>query len=158
MVEQKEKAPLDLGILLGLAYQGFVERLRAELARRGFDDLGGAYGYVFRTLADEELSQRELARRLGITDQGMAKIVAEMVERRYVERREDSADARVKRLRLGSRGRSALGAARRFHAAFERDLALRLGKPAVGALRRTLEAIAQQGGDHELARARLRPI
>jgi DNA-binding MarR family transcriptional regulator len=159
MVEQKPAvAPLDLGILLGLAYQGFVERLRAELARRGFDDLGGAYGYVFRTLADEELSQRELARRLGITDQGMAKMVAEMVERRYVERREDAADARVKRLRLGPRGRAALGTARRFHAAFERELARSLGTPAVSALRRALEAIAQQGGDHELARARLRPM
>ena len=87
MVEQKHD-PVDLGILLGLGYQAFVDRLRADLKARGFDDLGGAYGYVFRVLADEPLSQRELARRLGITDQGMAKIVGEIVvERRYVERR-----------------------------------------------------------------------
>src|SRR5438309_228778 len=97
MVEQKSTpAPradtgtaADLGILLGLAYQSFVDRLRAELARSGYDDLGGAYGYVFRALADEQPSQRELARRLRITDQGMAKIIAEMVDRRYVERHED---------------------------------------------------------------------
>jgi DNA-binding MarR family transcriptional regulator len=158
MVEQVLPA-VDFGILLGLAYQTFVERLRAELARRGFDDMGGAYGYVFRALADEPLSQRELARRLGITDQGMAKIVAEMVERRYVERRPDPTDSRVKRLRLGARGKAALAAARRFHLAFEQELGREMGKDAVCALREMLEAIARRGGDGAGAgaHARLRP-
>jgi DNA-binding MarR family transcriptional regulator len=156
MVEQKAAA-LDLGVLLGLAYQTFVERLRADLAGRGFDDLGGAYGYVFRALADQSLSQRELARRLGITDQGMAKIVAEMVARRYLERREDPDDSRVKRLRLGARGAAALRAARRFHASFERALARELGAPAVGGLRQALDRIVGHGGDRDAAGARLRP-
>src|SRR4051812_26684585 len=119
MVEQKD-SPLDLGILLGLAYQSFVDLLRAEMAKKGFDDLGGAYGYVFRALADDELSQRELARRLAITDQGMAKIIGEMVQRGYVERHPDPEDSRVNRLRLGTRGKAALAVARRFHAGFER--------------------------------------
>lgn len=156
MVEQKPRT-VDFGILLGLAYQGFVDLLRADLARRGFDDLGGAYGYVFRTLAEEEPSQRELARRLQITDQGMAKIIAEMVERRYVERKPDPDDSRVKRLRLGPRGRAALGAARRFHDAFESELGRSLGTPAVRQLRRTLERIVQGAGDRDAAHARLRP-
>lgn len=156
MVEQKRQA-VDFGILLGLAYQGFVELLRADLARRGFDDLGGAYGYVLRTLAEEEPSQRELARRLEITDQGMAKIVAEMVERGYVARKPDPEDSRVKRLRLGPRGRAALGAARRFHDAFERALGQSLGKPAVRQLRGMLERIVERAGDHDAAHARLRP-
>ena len=111
MVEQTQ-APIYFGILLGLAYQSFTDLLRASLAQQGFDDLGGAYGYVFRALADDEPSQRELAGRLGITDQGMAKILAEMVERRYVERHPDPKDSRVKRLGLGARGRAALAAAR----------------------------------------------
>jgi MarR family transcriptional regulator for hemolysin len=156
MVEQKA-AELDFGLLLGLAYQGFVERLRDELARRGFDDLGGAYGYVFRALAVDRPSQRELARRLGITDQGMAKIVAEMVDRRYVEREPDPEDTRVKRLRLAARGRAALAAARGFHAAFERQLARELGARAVRRLRDELRRIAERSGDLEVARARLRP-
>jgi len=157
MVEQKRE-PVDFGILLGLAYQSFVDLLRADLARRGFDDLGGAYGYVFRALADGEPSQRELAANLGITDQGMAKIVAEMVERRYVERRPDPHDSRVKRLRLGVRGRAALAAARRFHATFERQLQKDAGRSAVLELRELLERIAKRAGaDHDAARARLRP-
>jgi MarR family transcriptional regulator for hemolysin len=157
MVEQSGTV-VDFGILLGLAYQRFVDRLRADLTRRGYDDLGGAYGYVFRALAEEQLSQRDLARRLGITDQGMAKIVAEMVERRYVERHEDSRDSRVKRLRLGARGKAALGAARRFHSSFERELARTIGEQAARALRRTLEQIARPDGDTDVAHARLRPM
>jgi DNA-binding MarR family transcriptional regulator len=163
MVEQNDSKgaageDLDFGILLGLAYQSFTDRLRASLTRQGFDDLGGAYGYVFRALAEERLSQRELAGRLGITDQGMAKIVAEMVERRYVERGQDPEDSRVKRLRLAPRGKGALAAARRFHAGFERELAAELGEAAVRKLRQLLQIIAGRGAEQGVAHARLRPM
>src|SRR4051794_25882128 len=155
MVEHKQQGP-DFGILMGLAYQSFTDLLRASLAKQGFDDLGGAYGYVFRALADEQPSQRELAGRLGITDQGMAKILSEMVERRYVERRPDPADSRINRLRLGSRGKAALAAARRFHATFEQQLTAEMGKAAVRKLRQMLAAIAERGVESNLAQARLR--
>jgi DNA-binding MarR family transcriptional regulator len=156
MVEQKSTS-LDFGILLGLAYQSFTDLLRAFMARRGFDDLGGAYGYVFRALADDRPSQRELARGLGITDQGMAKIITEMVQRGYVERRTDPDDSRVKRLTLGKRGRAALKVARQFHAEFEAELSQNAGQSAVRGLRRLLLQIAERGGDQVAAHARLRP-
>jgi len=135
MVEQKTETT-DFGILLGLAYQSFTDLLRASLAREGFDDLGGAYGYVFRA---------------------MAQILAGMVRRGYVERHADRRDSRVKRLRLGPRGRAALTAARRFHAAFERQLVKEVGAPAIRRFRQQLERIAGRGADDDLARARLRP-
>jgi DNA-binding MarR family transcriptional regulator len=164
MVEHNDGAAgVDFGILLGLAYQAFTDLLRAALAKQGFDDLGGAYGYVFRALADEQPSQRELARRLGITDQGMAKIVSEMVERGYVERRADPDDARVNRLQLGRRGRMALAAARRFHAQFEGQLRGEVGEAGVRKLRELLARIAERGagdgdgsGKFDVAHARLR--
>ena len=148
----------DFGILLGLAYQGFTDRLWEALAAEGFDDLGRAYGYVFRALAAEELSQRELAGRFGISDQGMAKILGEMRRRRYVERRVDPADARVKRFRLARRGRNALAVARRFHLADERRLSARLGATGVAELRRMLEQVAGVADSAEAAHARLRPM
>jgi DNA-binding MarR family transcriptional regulator len=158
MVEQKRRSEdVDLGILVGLAYQAFTDKLWEALGRQGFDDLGGAYGYVFRALADEELSQRELATRLAITDQGMAKILGEMIDRGYVERRTDSEDARVKRLRLARRGRDALAAARQFHASFERKLARDVGPAAVRTLRRALQAMTGLDGA-DVGQARLRPM
>lgn len=149
---------IDLGLLLGLAYQTFVDLLRADLRAHGFDDLGGTYGYVFRALADNQLSQRELARRLGITDQGMAKILGEMVGRGYVERSPDPNDSRVKRLRLGVRGKAALRAARRFHAAFEAELGRELGAATVRRFRQVLDRITHRSGDRTTADARLRPM
>ena len=62
---------LDLGILMGLAYNAFVEKLNAHLRASGFDDLGRYYGYVFRALAADEPSLRELADRLGMTSAAM---------------------------------------------------------------------------------------
>ena len=147
---------IDLGVLLGLAYQRFKDELHADLAAHGFADVGSAYGYVFRALAAEELSQHDLAVRLGISDQGMAKIVTEMVRRRYVERRADAADARVKRLRLSARGRRALAAARRFHAHFERRLVRNTNARSAATLRRLLHAMSASEESSDLAQARLR--
>lgn len=149
---------IDFGILLGLAYQSFTDALRAALAESGYDDLGGAYGYVFRALADDEPSQRELARRLGISDQGMAKIINEMVERGYVQRHADADDSRVNRLRLGPRGRAALAAARSFHTAFERQLGKEVGAEVIRKLRHLLMTIAAHGAEPASAHARLRPM
>jgi DNA-binding MarR family transcriptional regulator len=163
MIEQipgaeRQRGAVDFGIGLGLAYQTFTDLLRASLAAQGFTDLGAAYGYVFRALAEGEPSQRELARRLRITDQGMAKIVAEMVARGYVVRRADREDSRVWRLTLGPRGRTALAAARRFHDRFERQLARAVGAAAVKELRRLLRVIGERGADRDLTHARLRPM
>jgi DNA-binding MarR family transcriptional regulator len=139
-------SPVDLGILLGLAYQGFTDELRADLEKRGFPDLGSAYGYVFRALAVEALHLHELASRLGMTAQGAAKIVNEMVARGYVERKPDPQDGRAKELRLAARGRAALAAARRFHATYERHLRSKLGESTVAEARRMLESMVESSG------------
>ena len=139
-------SPVDLGILIGLAYQAFTDELRADLEARGFADLGGAYGYVFRALAVEALHLQELAARLGMTAQGATKIVNQMVARGYVERRPDPQDGRAKELRLASRGRAALAAARRFHAMYEHRLRLKLGESTVVGARQMLESMVARAG------------
>lgn len=147
--------PQDFGIVLGLAYQGFVEQLHRELARHGFRRLGPAYGYVVRAIdAAPGLRQHELAARLGITAQATGKIVDAMVRRRFLARATDPDDRRARRLTLGPRGIELLRRARAFHAAFERRLARELGAP-VAATRRVLEHIAATSGD-ATAQGRLR--
>jgi DNA-binding MarR family transcriptional regulator len=141
----------DIGILLGLAYAGFVDELRADLAARGFADLGPSYGYVFRVLGDGERSLSELAGLLGMTLPGAGKIVDEMEARGYVERHPDASDRRVKQLRLSPRGRAALKAAQAFHRRFERRL------PDGPALRAALEGIATDAGGEPAPRY-VRPL
>jgi DNA-binding MarR family transcriptional regulator len=148
-------AKRDFGILLGLAYQGFVEELHAELARQGFVERGPAYGYVIRALdAEPGIRQRDLARRLAITQQGIGKIIDAMVRDRLVRRRPDASDRRAHRLELAPRGLTLLAAARRFHARFERDLARELGR-SVATTRRVLEVIIARSSD-DTADGRLR--
>jgi DNA-binding MarR family transcriptional regulator len=143
--------PIDFGILLGLAFRAFVDEMHADLAARGFDDLGRSYGYVFRVLGDGDRSLSELAGLLGMTLPGAGKIVDEMEQRGYVERRPDSVDRRVKHIALSGRGKAALAAARAFH----RDFEQRLPDPA--RLRRGLERLAG-GTSAEPLPVYLRPL
>ena len=146
----------DFGIVLGLAYQGFVAHLHAHLAEHGFTEIAPTVGYVLRAIAEEPMNQRQLSRRLGITDQGVMKIVDDMERRRFVVRVADPEDARARRLELGPRGKELLRIARRFHQRFEHRLAAELGE-SVATARRVLEHIAASAPG-ESAKGRLRPL
>jgi len=136
------RQPVDLGILLGVAYQEFVRELHAAHAAAGFADLGRSDGFVFRSLADRPMTVSELAGHLEITKQGAAQIIGDMERRGYVEREPDPADRRARPVRLSARGKQALANARRFHRDYERRLAGNYGDEAVSTLRAMLEAVA----------------
>src|SRR5690349_2285661 len=109
-------ASVDFGVLLGLAYQGFVDRLHEHLAAHGFTELGSATGYVVRAIeASPGITQRALAARLGITEQRAGQIVDELVAAKFLVRVRDPADARARLLELGPRGTELLAIAKRFH-------------------------------------------
>jgi DNA-binding MarR family transcriptional regulator len=155
---QKTSPVIDFGILLGLAYQALIDALNVALKAEGFTDIGRHYGYVFRALDADALHLRQLAERLGMTDQGAGKIVDDMVANGYVERYPDLVDGRVKKLRLSARGQAALATARRFHHAYEADLALRLPHGNVLMARSVLEALlASNGADSVHASLRVIP-
>ncbi|MBF6465402.1 MarR family transcriptional regulator [Nocardia beijingensis] len=129
---------MDFGILLGKAYQQLVGELHAHLAERGYRGLGASYGYVLRSLAENARTASQLAEGLGISAQGAAKIVDEMVRHGYVERRPDPADKRAKLLHLSDRGRDLLATVREFHAAYECGLIARVGGDQVATVRAVL--------------------
>jgi DNA-binding MarR family transcriptional regulator len=134
--------PVDLGIMLGVAYQEFVRELHTAHAAAGFADLGRSDGFVFRSLAVRPMTVSELAAHLEITKQGAAQVIDDMERRGYVEREPDPSDRRARLVRLSARGERALATARRFHRDYERRLIRAHGKEAVGTLRAMLEAIA----------------
>lgn len=159
MSSQQRPPADDIGVLLTLALGAFKDALHAHLATKGYDDLGPSFGFVFRSLAERPLSLVELAARLGISSQGALKIVADMVERGYVERQDDDTDRRVRRLTLTARGRGALREARRFHASAEQRLIEAAGSARVAGARAVLEALVRWGSPEEVARhASVRPF
>jgi DNA-binding MarR family transcriptional regulator len=139
--------PIDLGVLMALAYGQFVHELRGYLAEEGFDDLGRSDGYVFRALDQAPLTTSELAERLRISKQGAGQIVADMQQRGYVGPGEPHPDdRRARRLRLAPRGEQALAAARQFHQRYERRLRRRYGGQRVNEMRELLVEMAGAGG------------
>lgn len=119
----------DLGVLFLRAMAAFKEGLHT-------------HGVVFRALGERSHSLAELAAWLGITSQGALKTVSEMIDRGYVERRDDPDEQRVRRLLLTTRGRAALREARRYHARIEQELVTQAGPKAVAATREILMSLA----------------
>jgi DNA-binding MarR family transcriptional regulator len=148
--------PVDLGILLALAYQEFVRQLREAHAREGFGDTGRSDGYVFRALATGPMTVSDLATRLGISKQGAGQIIDDIERRGYVERRPDPSDGRARLVYLSERGEAALAAARRFHQGYERRLVRTHGREAVVTLRAMLAAMA--GGTERTLDPQLRAL
>ena len=154
-----KRVPQDFGILLNLAFGAFKRQLHAELARIGFDDIGASFGYVFRLLANGPSNLSDVAASLGITAPGALKIVDDMVDKGYVERRKHPGDARQKLLTLTPRAHRAMAAAHDFHVAFERSLADRIGARRASAARAALEAIVADAGREDGAPGiALRPL
>lgn len=130
---------MDFGVLVGLAYQSFIEELHAEFARRGFPITGASVGVMLRTLDQGAFNTTQLGEKLGITTQGAAKVIDEMVAVGYVERRPDPTDKRAKTLHLAERGRAALALARGFHHEYERRLTEQFGAEKMAILREILD-------------------
>lgn len=135
---------VDFGILLGLAFNQFVSELHDHLDGLGFTDLKPTFGYAFKVLAAGPVTTSALAVRLGITPQGAAKTVEEMVAAGYVERVADPSDARVRLLVITERCRALLDAGHTFHREFERGLAASLGEAPVAAMREVLTAVVER--------------
>jgi DNA-binding MarR family transcriptional regulator len=135
----------DFGVLLGLAYGNFVTEMRAALADEGFGDLHRSFGYVARLLDEREANIRELAELLGLTSQGVVKVVDEIQAAGYVRRVADASDGRVRRVQLTDRGREALAHARAFHRRYEAALSERIGAREAATVRAVLEGLAASG-------------
>jgi DNA-binding MarR family transcriptional regulator len=134
----------DFGVLLGLAFQRMVAELHAHLAEAGFADLNQNLGFAVKEIAaagERGLTTARLAARLGITHQGAAKAVDEMVATGYVRRAPDPDDGRSKRLLLTAQGRALIAAGHAFHQDYERRLAERLGPERLSAARLVLAAM-----------------
>ncbi|MEU4545102.1 MarR family winged helix-turn-helix transcriptional regulator [Nonomuraea dietziae] len=144
---------MDFGVLLGLAYNQYVAELHEHLAELGFPHLRPAFGFALKVLAVRPMTTSQLAVRLGITPQGAAKTVEEMVAAGFVERVSDPADGRVKLLHITDRARALMAAGHDFHVDFERRLSAELGEAKIGALREVLTAmVARSDSPEGLAR------
>ena len=150
---------LDTGTLALFVGQAAAALIQEQLAGQGFGDLRFSHGYVFQHLIDGEPTIGELATQLAITQQGASKAVAELERLGYCERAPDTADARIRRVRLTDRGHEAVDAARHARAALDQRLARRFGKQRLAGHRDLLtRLLGELGGTAAVERRAVRPL
>src|SRR5207245_11288252 len=93
--------------LLQVAYNSLARRIFRFVAAAGFSDLRPSHGNVLEHLSYID-GQRlnELASRAGMTPQSMGELVDDLERRDYVERREEPADRRARRVHSTNNGRT----------------------------------------------------
>jgi DNA-binding MarR family transcriptional regulator len=94
----------ELPLLLFAGFRTLIDRLHAELARRGHPDVRPAYGFALQAIGAGGTTASEVGRRLGVSKQAAGKTVDRLVSLGYAERADDPADARRKLVRLTPRG------------------------------------------------------
>src|SRR3712207_2346212 len=104
---------VDLPLAALFAGWAMADEVQRRIAADGMGDLRFADGFVFQHLVPGPLPIGALAERMGVTQQGASKAVADLERRGYVERAADERDARVRTVRLTERGHAAIEAGRR---------------------------------------------
>jgi DNA-binding MarR family transcriptional regulator len=136
----------DLAILVAGAARVVADRLGDAVAAVGIDDMRSSFGFVIRSLAERDRTLTELSELLGVTKQAAIKVVDEMEERGYVERRPDAADRRAKVIRLTQKARKVRRAALRASNRIEAELVQDLNEADVQAMRRVLLRLLERHG------------
>jgi DNA-binding MarR family transcriptional regulator len=139
-------ADSDLLRLLLDGHRALSTELVSWMDERGYPDAKAGHAAVFMNI-DRRSGTRltDLARRAGITKQGMMLVVDDLEQRGYVRRVPDAEDARAKVVRLTARGRRYVAEARRAMAALEARLRRELGERRFEALRDGLEILVVGG-------------
>jgi DNA-binding MarR family transcriptional regulator len=88
-----------------------IEQIQDGMARRGFPDVRPAHGFAFVRISHGDATVLDVAEHLGVTKQAASQLVEQLVQRGYVTRVPDPADARRRTLALTARGRACTRAA-----------------------------------------------
>jgi len=122
------------------------ERMLAGLHQRGYSDLIAAHLNVLQYPGPEDMRPSDLATRTRMTKQALNYLLGQMEELGYLERVEDSADQRFRRIRLTPRGSAASAAMREIVLEIEAEWKQKLGPRRFAELR---DLLAELNGTPE---------
>jgi DNA-binding MarR family transcriptional regulator len=154
-------APEPIAEDLVLLFAALAATTQAEvvtaLTQAGYGDLRPSDGFLVQHLQQGPASIGELAGKLGITAQGVSKIVIELEGKGYVSRTPDPADQRTRLVDLTERGWEAVHFTRRARADVNRRLRATLGPGARAFLDQIHQLAENSGALAALTDRRLRP-
>jgi DNA-binding MarR family transcriptional regulator len=103
--QTKGKGGPYVGAMLRVVWQWVRDQLYAGVVAAGFDDLSAAHVALWRYPGLDGVRPSQLADRVGITKQSVNDLLGHLEQRGYLLRVPDSADGRVRLIRLTSKGR-----------------------------------------------------
>jgi DNA-binding MarR family transcriptional regulator len=118
-----------------------TEALHERLPEAGFPDIRPPHCQVLRGIEPGGSRLTDLAAAARMTKQSMGALVDHLEAAGYVERVQDRGDARVKAIRLTSRGRHAAQAIAGIGTQIETEWAHKIGRSRLEQLREALAAI-----------------
>ncbi len=149
---------LDLSLVVLFAGWAMTDDVQRRLAADGHGELRFNDGVVIQHVLAGPLSISALAERMGVTQQAASKAVADLERRELLTRETSPDDARIKLLRLTSRGEAAVRAARVHRAALDAELAEHFGADRIAETRELLTALlARLGVGESIRNRRVRP-
>ncbi|GAB3163008.1 MarR family winged helix-turn-helix transcriptional regulator [Amycolatopsis stemonae] len=131
----------ELPFLLFGGFRTLIDRLHAELARRGHPDVRPSYGFAMQAIGVRGATASEIGRRLGVSKQAAGKTVERLEALGYAERADDPDDARRKIVRLTAHGVDALSKSAEIFDDLRKDWARTVGAERVAALEADLRAV-----------------
>ena len=103
-MQERISAHAQLGLLLRLLHQHWVQAIHAALDDAGFGDVRPSHANVFTFVPAAGIQVSELTQLAHVRKQTMAQAVEELEQLGYVERRPDPDDRRARLVFLTSRG------------------------------------------------------
>jgi DNA-binding MarR family transcriptional regulator len=144
----------EIPLMVAMAYRAMTDEMHARIAAEGREPLRPAHGYTFRFLLDRDATTVELADHLGVTKQAASKIVAELEDWGYVERRPHATDGRARVLGLTPKGLAYVGRADELWGQIEDQWASLIGADRLDQLHEDLRTYVESVG----GRAPVRPV
>lgn len=135
--------PLNIGLLCFIVQRSMEDRVIADLAAAGFDDVTVAQGRVMARVSAKGTRLTDLAEKARITKQTASFLVDQLEKAGYVRRVPDPADARARLVIFADRGLAALEVARRTEVAVQQEWTNHLGKRTTARLHQILTQLRE---------------
>ena len=136
-------ADLNLGLLLFIPYRALENRVMADLAAAGFDDVTLAQARVFQRIAPGGSRLTDLAEQAQITKQSAGFLVDQLEAAGYVTRGPVPSDGRARLVVVAERGARAVSASVGTVAAVEDEWRRHLGERGFTRLRSLLAELRE---------------
>lgn len=145
---QRRQQDPDLGVLAARLLFAFQGELFAGLAERGHGQLRPRHGAVIAYLDEDGIRASEVARLSGQHKQVVTRLVDELEELGYVQRRPDPGDRRAKLVVPTRRGREVMRQADQITAGMEHRHAQVLGPTLYAEVRYALQRLLDPEREH----------